>query len=110
MAAIFLGALLLSAIGVDAAGHVFPDCVHGPLSNNTVCDTSASTADRAAALVKVLTNAEKFQLTGNTSPGVPRLGLYSYQWWRMSKPRRMRCSDLIQCRGGIARAGGFARR
>jgi xylan 1,4-beta-xylosidase len=105
MAAIIFGALLLSAAGVNGAGHVFPDCVHGPLSNNTVCDTSASTADRAAALVKVLTNAEKFQLTGNTSPGVPRLGLYSYQWWRMLIYWRILCSDLILSRGGSAWSG-----
>jgi xylan 1,4-beta-xylosidase len=60
----------------------YPDCVNGPLSNNTVCDTSASVADRAQALVDVLTPAEKFNLTGSASPGVPRLGLYFYQWWQ----------------------------
>ncbi|KAF7514945.1 hypothetical protein G7054_g14873 [Neopestalotiopsis clavispora] len=75
-------ALSLLVSGAAAAGHLFPDCVNGPLSNNTVCDTSASVLDRAKALVAVLTTAEKFQLVGSTSPGVPRLGLPSYEWWQ----------------------------
>ncbi|KAK6219161.1 hypothetical protein LQW54_002410 [Pestalotiopsis sp. IQ-011] len=74
-------ALSLLVSGAAAAGHLFPDCVEGPLSNNTVCDTSATVLDRAKALVAVLTTGEKFQLVGNTSPGVPRLGLPSYEWW-----------------------------
>lgn len=65
-----------------ATAALFPDCQSGPLANNTVCDSSADTLTRARALVAVLTNEEKFNLTGNTSPGVPRLGLPSYQWWR----------------------------
>ncbi len=81
VATISLGLLTLLAAPVFAAQ--FPDCVHGPLANNTVCDTSASVGDRARALVAALTIDEKFNLTGNTSPGVPRLGLYSYQWWRV---------------------------
>ncbi|CAD0020301.1 unnamed protein product [Aureobasidium pullulans] len=28
----------------------FPDCVNGPLSNNTVCDKSAGTAQFASSL------------------------------------------------------------
>jgi beta-D-xylosidase 4 len=36
---------------------------------------------RAKALISVLTTAEKLNLTGNSSPGVPRLGLPKYQWW-----------------------------
>lgn len=60
---------------------LFPDCTHGPLSKNLVCNTSASVRDRANALVKALTLAEKFNLTGNASPGVPRLGLPEYPWW-----------------------------
>lgn len=66
----------------SATAALFPDCKSGPLANNTVCDPSADTLTRAQALVAVLTNEEKFNLTGNTSPGVPRLGLPSYQWWR----------------------------
>lgn len=67
---------------LPASGQQFPDCVNGPLSNNTVCDTTASVADRARALVNELTTAEKFNLTGSASLGVPRLGLYFYQWWQ----------------------------
>ena len=81
MAALITGVLVLLA--APALGDLFPDCVNGPLSNNTVCDTKAPAAARAQALVAALTVDEKFNLTGNTSPGVPRLGLYSYQWWRM---------------------------
>ena len=65
---------LLAAPAVSQA--LFPDCVNGPLSNNTVCDASASVSDRARAFVNELTTAEKINLTGNTSPGVPRLGIY----------------------------------
>ena len=68
-----------------ATADLFPDCVNGPLSNNTVCDTSASVLDRAQGLVSALTNDEKFALMGSTSPGAPRLGLPSYVWW--SRPK-----------------------
>lgn len=74
--------LLLSNLVSIAASAGFPDCKNGPLANNTVCDARASVAERAKALVAILTVDEKFNLTGNTSPGVPRLGLPSYQWWR----------------------------
>lgn len=81
-------ALLVTAATAD----LFPDCVNGPLKNNTVCNTSASIQQRAAALVAALTNEEKFNLTGSTSPGVPRLGLPSYVWWS-------KFSDLFVSRG-----------
>jgi len=81
MAFTFMSVLVLLAATVIA--DVFLDCVNGPLANNTVCDTSASVGDRARALIAALTIDEKFNLTGNTSPGVPRLGLDSYQWWRV---------------------------
>lgn len=74
--------LLFSTLVSIAASAGFPDCRNGPLANNTVCDARASVAERAKALVAILTVDEKFNLTGNTSPGVPRLGLPSYQWWR----------------------------
>lgn len=86
-----------------AAAALFPDCQNGPLANNTVCDTTASVSARAQALVAALTNEEKFNLTGNTSPGVPRLGLPSYQWWR--KFNQLSGSDqvlLTVCRGGTS--------
>ncbi|GME30761.1 Glycoside hydrolase family 3 [Neofusicoccum parvum] len=59
----------------------FPDCVNGPLKDNLVCDSSATPLDRATALVNELTLEEKLNNTGNTSPGVPRLGIPQYQWW-----------------------------
>lgn len=51
-----LGSLLV-AHGV--LGFQYPDCVSGPLANNTVCDTKASPPDRAAALVLVMNITEK---------------------------------------------------
>ncbi|RAL62891.1 hypothetical protein DID88_004732 [Monilinia fructigena] len=36
---------------------------------------------RATALVSLFTLAEKINNTGNTSPGVPRIGLPAYEWW-----------------------------
>ncbi|KAI0127003.1 beta-glucosidase [Xylariales sp. AK1849] len=81
--ALRLGATLgLLVSGVAAAGHLFPDCKNGPLADNTVCDSDASVIDRARALVAALQTQEKFQLVVNTSPGVPRLGLPSYEWWQ----------------------------
>lgn len=74
--------LCLLVSGAAAAGHLFPDCENGPLASNTVCDTTASVSVRAKALVAAFTTEEKFQLVVSTSPGVPRLGLYSYEWWR----------------------------
>lgn len=68
-----------SAVGLTAFG--FPDCVNGPLKDNKVCDSSATPFDRATALVNELTLEEKLNNTGNTSPGVPRLGIPEYQWW-----------------------------
>src|SRR4051812_33080958 len=59
----------------------YPDCRHGPLANNSVCNTALSTKERAQALVGALTLAEKLNLTHNNSPGVQRLGLPSYNWW-----------------------------
>ena len=72
----------LLASGAAAAGHIFPSCQAGLLSENTVCDTKASVTDRAKALVAALSIEEKIALTGSTSPGIPRLGIPSYEWWR----------------------------
>ncbi|KAK0497845.1 glycoside hydrolase superfamily [Armillaria luteobubalina] len=72
-------ALLLLLITTARAE--FPDCTNGVLKNNNVCNTSASPLDRATALISLFTMAEKLNNTGNTSPGVPRIGLPSYQWW-----------------------------
>ncbi|KAK0189847.1 glycoside hydrolase superfamily [Armillaria mellea] len=66
---------------VTTARAAFPDCTNGVLKNNNVCNTSASPLDRATALISLFTIAEKLNNTGNTSPGVPRIGLPPYQWW-----------------------------
>ncbi|ETN38164.1 uncharacterized protein HMPREF1541_07788 [Cyphellophora europaea CBS 101466] len=69
----------LLSLGVHAQDH--PDCESGPLSNNSVCDTSLPPRQRAQALVDAFTLQEKLNLTHNNSPGVPRLGLPTYNWW-----------------------------
>ncbi|KAF8854303.1 glycoside hydrolase [Acephala macrosclerotiorum] len=51
------------------------------LANNTVCNTKADPYTRATALVSLFTFEEKVNNTGNTSPGVPRIGLPAYEWW-----------------------------
>ena len=40
-------------------GFRFPDCVKGPLANNTVCNVTAPPPDRATALVKAMDITEK---------------------------------------------------
>ena len=70
-------ALLVTAV----AAHEYPDCSSEPLSNNSVCDTSLSARERAQALVNAMNIEEKLNLTHNNSPGVPRLGLPTYNWW-----------------------------
>ena len=59
----------------------FPDCSRDPLCSNPVCDSSLSVAARTNGLVDAMTFEEKVNNTGNSSPGVPRLGLPPYQWW-----------------------------
>ena len=48
-----------AATSSAAARFKYPDCVTGPLSNNTVCDPNAPPAARAAALVAAMTDSEK---------------------------------------------------
>ncbi|KAJ6584709.1 glycoside hydrolase family 3 protein [Mycena capillaripes] len=64
-----------------AAHAAFPNCASGPLANTTVCDTSASPATRAKALIAMLTPSEMISNTDNMATGVPRLGLPAYNWW-----------------------------
>ncbi|KAK5174027.1 uncharacterized protein LTR77_001107 [Saxophila tyrrhenica] len=59
----------------------YPDCDNGPLADNTVCDTSASPADRAAALVAAMPLNDKFQNLVDRSNGSRSLGLGKYEWW-----------------------------
>ncbi|KAE8454440.1 hypothetical protein EG329_000062 [Mollisiaceae sp. DMI_Dod_QoI] len=75
--AVALGLAALSGLALAD----FPDCTKGPLANNTVCNTKADPYTRATALVGLFTFEEKVNNTGNTSPGVPRIGLPAYQWW-----------------------------
>ena len=75
---------LLAAVVVgttSARAYGFPDCVNGPLANNTVCDTSKDAITRAQALIDLWTDEELTNNTVNASPGVPRLGLPAYNWW-----------------------------
>ncbi|KAJ5226491.1 hypothetical protein N7468_007716 [Penicillium chermesinum] len=62
-------------------GLSFPDCTSGPLSQNLVCNSSATPQDRAAALVSLFTLEELVNSTGNDIPAIPRLGLPVYQVW-----------------------------
>ncbi|KAH6619325.1 glycoside hydrolase family 3 protein [Chaetomium sp. MPI-SDFR-AT-0129] len=73
---------LAAAISTQSAtAFEYPDCAEGPLANNTVCDVTASPADRAAALVKALKIEEKLQNLVDMSKGAERLGLPAYAWW-----------------------------
>lgn len=71
----------LYLIPVDAFVYTFPDCTAEPLKSNAVCDTTKDPKARAAAVIKLFTVEELMSNTVNLSPGVPRLGLPSYQWW-----------------------------
>ena len=59
----------------------FPDCANGPLKHNLVCNSSAPWLDRAKAVVNLFTPDELAANSGNTSPGVPRLGLPRLELW-----------------------------
>jgi len=72
---------LVALLLAGSATALFPDCVNGPLANNTVCDTTKSPKQRAEAFVKLLTLQEKVSVTGNTSPEIKRLGIPRYEWW-----------------------------
>ncbi|KAG6919304.1 hypothetical protein DXG01_007437 [Tephrocybe rancida] len=61
--------------------YTFPDCTNGPLKSNAICDHTKDPATRAKAAIALFTVDELIANTGNLSPGVPRLGLPSYQWW-----------------------------
>ncbi|KAG7662063.1 uncharacterized protein J8A68_004451 [[Candida] subhashii] len=62
--------------------YTFPDCKNGPLKDNLVCNERASPNERARALIEKFTTEDLIANTGNTSPGVPSLGLPPYQWWQ----------------------------
>lgn len=54
-------ALLSIPAPSTASSGPYPDCVNGPLKSNKVCDATASPADRASALVAVMTADEKLK-------------------------------------------------
>ncbi|KAF8583909.1 glycoside hydrolase family 3 protein [Ramaria rubella] len=77
-------ALLLAAASLPKAyslTYTFPDCTSTVLANNSICDTTKDAVTRARALIELFTTEELMANTVNLSPGVPRLGLPSYQWW-----------------------------
>lgn len=76
-----LAASTLAIVTNVVFSYSFPDCVDGPLKSTIVCDTSKDPATRAQALIQMFTDEELTQNTDNSSPGVPRLGIPSYQWW-----------------------------
>ncbi|PPQ77265.1 hypothetical protein CVT25_010847 [Psilocybe cyanescens] len=65
----------------SALTYTFPDCTVAPLKGNAVCDTTKDATTRARAIIEQFTVDELMANTVNLSPGVPRLGLPSYQWW-----------------------------
>ncbi|KEF63623.1 uncharacterized protein A1O9_01601 [Exophiala aquamarina CBS 119918] len=73
--------VLLMLLVCPLRAQQYPDCANGPLSNNSVCDTSLPAKERARALIDAMTVQEKLNLTHNNSPGVRRLGLPPYNWW-----------------------------
>ncbi|KAF8165129.1 beta-xylosidase [Crassisporium funariophilum] len=74
-------AVVACSLQVSAITYSFPDCTVAPLKGNAVCDTSKDAATRAKAIIDLFTVPELISNTVNLSPGVPRLGLPSYQWW-----------------------------
>ncbi|KAI0173592.1 glycoside hydrolase family 3 protein [Hypoxylon sp. FL1284] len=74
----------LSLLSASVLGTMtFPDCVGGPeeLTTNLVCDTTATPAERAAALISAWNITEKLGNLVDKSLGAPRLGLDAYDWW-----------------------------
>ncbi|OJJ07305.1 hypothetical protein ASPVEDRAFT_46646 [Aspergillus versicolor CBS 583.65] len=66
---------------VGKANDIFADCTRDPLCSNPVCDPSLSVRERAAGLVNVLSVEEKLDTLVDKTPGVPRLGIWPYEWW-----------------------------
>ncbi|TLD36740.1 beta-xylosidase [Venturia nashicola] len=75
-------AFTLLAIFLTPVLAAFPDCLNGPLRNETICNEASDPLTRATSLIELFTLAEKLNNTGSESPGVPRLGLPPYTWWQ----------------------------
>lgn len=69
------------SILASSASAAFPDCVNGPLKNNSICDASLSPRERVNGLLEALNIEEKIANVNNDAPGSKRLGLPGYQWW-----------------------------
>ncbi|KAK4167225.1 family 3 putative glycoside hydrolase [Cladorrhinum sp. PSN259] len=72
---------LFVVTGTGVSAFQYPDCVNGPLAQNTVCNTKASPSERALALVKAMNISEKLVNLVDVSLGANRLGLPPYDWW-----------------------------
>ena len=61
----------------------YPDCANGPkaLTTNLVCNTHATAAARAAAIIAAMNITEKLDNLRDKSTGSVRLGLPAYEWW-----------------------------
>lgn len=64
------------AYGID-----FPDCKHGVLTENQVCNAHASPQNRATARLAAMNITEKLNDLTEESAGSRRLGLAPYNWW-----------------------------
>ncbi|KAL6720539.1 hypothetical protein ACLMJK_002463 [Lecanora helva] len=78
----------------------FPDCSSGPLSTYTICNLSSNYMDRASSLISLFTIEELINQTGNTAPGVPRLGLPNYQVWNEALHGLDRANFAMGSEGG----------
>ena len=97
---ILLFALAIGAYA-DAPPYSFPDCTASPLKDNAVCDVTKDPITRATALIDLWTDAELLNNTGNSSPGVARLGIPAYNWWSEGLVRLhcLFCTVLFADRG-----------
>ncbi|KAK3111106.1 hypothetical protein LTR53_013973 [Teratosphaeriaceae sp. CCFEE 6253] len=83
-AAVLLGLLRHATAQLQSGIYLhYPDCVNGPelLTSNLVCDTSASPAARATALIAAFNITEKLANLLDVANGTARLGLAPYEWW-----------------------------
>jgi beta-D-xylosidase 4 len=57
-----LASIAIAALTCPSNAFSYPDCVNGPLADNLVCNSQASEAERAAALVSAFNITEKLSL------------------------------------------------
>ncbi|KXN86330.1 putative exo-1,4-beta-xylosidase bxlB [Leucoagaricus sp. SymC.cos] len=103
--------LVVANVATAQFNYSFPDCTSGPLKSTVVCDTSKNPATRARALIQMFTDEELTQNTDNVSPGVPRLGVPSYQWWSEALVCLLTCTiylDIHEEQHGVAGSPGVS--